>query len=160
MSLELFTQLNTLCIELASLVDELLGTLQNEFELLNQQDIENLSEIAVQKKQLSDKIEHIDQQRNQLIAQTGLDNSRDNIVQLLELASMHIKELPDNWRKIEQLTRRCADQNQINGIILGNNRRNVESRLALLRGQPLTPESYSSNGKTTANNKSRTLAQV
>ena len=160
MSQEVYTQLNTVSIELIASLQQLHSVLKQEHQFLEEKNIEALSAVAENKKQISSNIELLEQQYIKLITQSGIEPAPQNITQFLEMASQSVPELADKWQQIEQLGKACSDQNTVNGIILEYNRRNVESRLAILHGQPLTPDAYSRNGKTTTSTHSNTLAQV
>ena len=160
MSLEIYTELNQLNQQLNALLGELIAALESEHELLLQPNSEELTETALVKKQLSDHINTIDQQRTQLIKQTGLKNNKQDLTRLSEIACAHVPDFSENWQATEQLIKQCADKNQVNGIIMENNRRNIESRLSILRGQPLSADSYTSNGRKSSGPDTRSLAHA
>lgn len=160
MSLETYTQLNSLSLELESSLQELSLALDNELQYLQQKDIAAITNIARHKRQLSEKVEYLEKQCISLIAESGIALERNAIAQFIHNAANSVPALVVNWQKIDQLGKLCADKNQVNGMILESNRRNIESRLAILRGQSLTPDSYARNGKTTSTTFSKSLAQV
>lgn len=160
MSLQIYSQLNTLTLELNSLLSELISSLDDEHELLVDQVAEQLLEPAQRKKQLSEQINTVEQKRVQLLQQAGWENNKQGHAALVQVAQNHIAHFADTWETTEELIRTCVDKNQLNGIIMENNRRNVETRLSILRGQPLSTDSYSSNGRKSPRPDSRSLAQV
>jgi flagellar biosynthesis/type III secretory pathway chaperone len=160
MSLKNFSQLHQLNQQLKPLLDELLAILEQEHQHLVAQATEDLLATTAVKQQLTEQINDVDQQRGQLLQQLGVQNNKHELDELAATAGQQIDGFAENWQQIELLITQCADKNQVNGIILGNNRRNVETRLSILRGQPTTTDSYTNTGKKSSDPDSRSLAHV
>ncbi len=142
--------INTILVTLESQLSELHSLLKKEKELLADSDFDNIAEIAEQKKQLITSIELDDAKFKTLLSNSESVNNTDTSIHEIIL-----KDFPNSlhlWVEIENLLKICKDKNSINGIILANNRRQIQQRLAILQGQSNEVLTYGASGESVATN--------
>jgi len=118
--------------------------LNKEKELLAISDFDNIAAIAEQKKQIITNIEVNDAKfkamlKTQDYAATG--KSIHDIITENIPGSVYL------WIEIEKLLKQCKDKNSINGIILANNRRQIQESIAILQGQSNEVLIYGATGE-------------
>jgi flagellar biosynthesis/type III secretory pathway chaperone len=136
--------IKNLLINIKTELNELYTLLNNEKDLLSRSDFENITKIADQKKQIITDIELYDARFKKIIKDVNNSQSDNTIHEFI------LKNNPDCtslWIEIENLLKICKDKNSINGIILSNNRRQIQNRLAILQGQPNDILTYGATGE-------------
>ncbi|MFV2059511.1 MAG: flagella synthesis protein FlgN, partial [Gammaproteobacteria bacterium] len=106
--------------------------LNKEKTLLAESDFENITEIAELKKQIISEIEMNDARFKTILKDSNDSGSENNVHDII---IKHIPDCSNLWIEIESLLKICKDKNSINGIILSNNRRQIQQRLSILQGQ-------------------------
>ncbi|MCW9023747.1 MAG: flagellar protein FlgN [Gammaproteobacteria bacterium] len=137
-------------------------TLADEFTALSNDDFEQIQQTAQDKNTVFETLEKLEQQRQQHLADAGLDLNSTGVMAYLDRQTANIKsEMSQSWEQIEVLTQHCRQQNAVNGIILEKNRRRIEKALSILKGQITdTHATYSANGKATSTQTSHTFAKA
>lgn len=106
--------------------------LTKEKQLLSENDFDNINSIAQQKKQIITNIEFNDTKFKEMLKildSTGTNKSIHDIIAENIPGSLNL------WIEIEESLKKCKDKNSINGIILSNNRRQIQQHIAILQGQ-------------------------
>ncbi len=135
---------NTILTTILSDLNNLYTVLNTEKDLLSKSDFENITKIADQKKQLITTIELNDAKFKTALKDQDYGQTENTIHDII------IKCNPDStslWLEIENLLKICKDKNSINGIILSNNRRQIQNRLAILQGQENEVLTYGATGE-------------
>lgn len=133
-------------LSLEHTLSSLQSDLQSLYTLLQQetQDLEQLHpdqthDTVQQKLALTSRIEQQEKQFSQLLHSLQLDAKQPQQWAVN-------KSLRDSWKNIETLTRKCHEQNQINGLIIENSRRRIAKRLEILHSISSEKLTYSANG--------------
>lgn len=132
----------------------LLDTLAEEYDALSQKNSEQISRLSNHKQQLSLEIEQLEQQRQSLLENAGVSDFSK------WLNTRATGEISSTWDNIQSLLQQCAEQNQVNGIIVENNRRSVETFIGLLRGQSQSEEAYTRSGAMASKHYSAKITQA
>lgn len=140
---QLFSQLSELCQSLAKLAT----TLQQEESALSQNDFAEIEKLAHDKELLSVQIEQLEQQRHGLCQQLNISGDFASIkTYLAGVSSRLVQRLEQQWDKIRSLGQQCANQNQVNGLLVAHQQRHTQQALAILRGVVGNEELYSASG--------------
>ncbi len=134
--------------EIASYLEQLQQALKNEYQALSDNNMPAIETIAREKTVLMDSLEDLDKERRNILSSAGLNLRATGIEDFLQNDnSGQAAELKTTWTKIADLTRQCEKQNNINGIIIENNKQHTENALSILQGKQQGTELYSRQGK-------------
>ena len=122
-------------------LEKVLESLDHEREALMDRDAAALELVTKEKQQALAKADDLEQQRLALAPDLSA-------MELLAAAP----EVASRWEKLLDLTRRCREQNDINGRMIRRQARRVESTLQLMRGQPSGSGVYGPDGESTQGN--------
>lgn len=134
-------------------MQQLLRALKNESELLKKNNIEALESITQKKLLLTEQIENSEKQRVHFLTQHQLDP--DEPQQWLKNSTLN-----SIWQEIKTDSAACQKQNQINGLVINNNRNKIQAQLDILNATPAVELVYSSSGTSVRQKDSNTLAHV
>lgn len=118
--------------------------LDKEKELLAESDFDNITEVAEQKKQIITKIEVDNINFKNVLESNNYFNTDQSIHDIIADNVPSCKSL---WIEIESLLKICKDKNSINGIVLSNNRRQIQESIAILQGQTNEVLTYGATGE-------------
>jgi len=135
--------------KIKSELDDLHMLLNKEKELLNNNDFENITAVAEQKKHIITNIEVDDVMFKELLKAEDFDN---NGLSVHDIITRNVLDSTHLWVEIEKLLKTCKDKNSINGIILSNNRRQIQERISILQGQSNEMLIYGSTGESVVSN--------
>ena len=140
---QLFAHLNELSHKLGVLAQ----TLQQEQIALSQNAFTAIETLAQDKETLSTEIEQLERQRHALCKQLNINCEFASIKTFLSaISTTLVARLEQQWDKIISLGKQCADQNQVNGILVAHQQRHTQQALAILRGITGSSEVYSATG--------------
>jgi len=135
-------------------MQQLLHVLNNETEALrNNNDLEKLEKITLEKIKLSENIEANEQQRIRFLSEKNLDPNDPK-------QWLNHNKLIFIWQEIKILSEKSQKQNLINGLVINGNRRRIQAQLEILNVRPAIELAYSSSGESINQKNSTTLAQV
>lgn len=145
--------------DIARHLEALQQTLQDEFNALSSQDMAAIAQAAQHKTRLTQLLDDLERERASVLRAAGLDLNSAGITAYLNRYTTphHQNELAQLWQQIEQLTRDCERQNQINGLIIEQSRRRIKNALTILHGQLPGNELYSATGSTVAETQHQSL---
>ncbi len=151
--------LQDILVQEAQCSERLLTCLQAERRALSQRDMDALQQTTEEKLQLSQQLEQLEQQRENLVARLGFSNNRDSLEQCFNSLPQR-DSLKQSWQQVLDNIEACRDGNLTNGGILEVGRQHVEQALSILRGQSGGPALYSPSGNTEADLGRRELGKV
>lgn len=135
-------------------MQQLLKALVNETSALKNNDIEKVEATTAEKIILTEQIEESEKQRIHFLSTRGLDSSKPS-------EWLHNKKLNSLWKKIKNVSEKAQRQNQINGLVINGNRRQVETKIEILCASPPAVELvYSSSGENIKQRNSNTIARA
>lgn len=137
-------------------LNELHSLLNEEKVLLADSDFDKITHIADLKKQI---ITSIELNNSKLKAILSLNTSDDSEISIHEIITKNIPNNANLWVEIESLLKICKDKNSINGIILSNNRRQIQQSISILQGQSNEVLTYGATGESIVNKSSVNLPQ-
>ena len=135
-------------------MQQLLHTLKKETSILENNNIEELKSITLEKIALTEQIEKGEQQRVQFLSAKSLKPNEP--VQWL-----NNNKLISLWENIKIISEEAQKQNQINGLVINGNRRRVQTQIEILStSSPAVELTYSSSGENINQHSSNTLAHA
>lgn len=136
--------------------------LLSEQKALQQEDYETLEPLIKAKFKASQRMDTIEQQRQQLLRRAGLDAEAATMNRLLEQVTRLQPQslLPKQWRGLLERLQQCADQNRINGVLMEGQRRHIQGSLNLLLGQSGDESLYDAAGSTAVTHRHRSVGVV
>jgi flagella synthesis protein FlgN len=137
----------------------LLQTLSAERTALASRDLAALESTTNDKIELYQKLESLDAQRQNIVAELGFQPGRAEFTRCFESLPEAMK-LAKLWLQIMTNIEACKTSNLINGGVLESGRQQVEQALGILRGQGGAPGLYTPAGVTSANLGHRKLGEV
>ena len=135
---------------------ELRAILERERRSLEQRDLEALESAASDKAVHLEKLAQFDRQRKALCRQDG----RELSVEELTRSAADRDGLRRQWQQLLDLAAECKALNLANGSVIHTRLIQLGDRLAVLRGTPAGPVTYSENGGQPAHAAQRSLAEV
>ena len=142
--------LSTLIESAVEQTKELYHLLENEQQALLSEDHEALENLIEQKLRVSQSLDHVEIQRQEIMANAG--QSTDNAFMprflLANQANSEFKPLLMSWGNLMAWLKKSASQNQLNGILLEKQRQHVQRALNILFEQSNTPPVYDAVGGT------------
>ncbi len=155
------TKITPLLEETASYLEQLFQALLNENKALADDNIQAVQEIAQEKVLLMEQLEDLNKERRSLLETAGLDLSATGIDDFFSNNSITKSSgLSALWKTIATLSKQCEKQNNINGIVIENNKRRTESALSILQGKQQTTELYSNKGQSIKMSGKQTLIRA
>jgi flagellar biosynthesis/type III secretory pathway chaperone len=146
---ELASQLRNIFGSLVNGLTEMQTLLQQEHLALTDNNLDNITPLAKQKEKLSLHIERQESLRRTLLEKHQLPFGKNSLALLSrKLPKAVIVELLRAWDQVVELSRGCATQNQINGVVLAHQQRRTQAALRILRGHDGQNEIYSATGNT------------
>jgi len=142
-------KISPLLEDIRSYLEQLFNALESEYTALSDNDIQAIQSIAKEKVILMEQLEDLNKERRILLEEAGLNLSSNGIDDFF-----NSKTLPKNpklqklWSSISSLTKQCEKQNNINGIIIENNKRHTKDALSILQGKQKSTELYTNKGQT------------
>lgn len=134
--------------EITSYLEQLQQALINEHQALTDNNMQAIELVARDKTILMETLEDLDKERRKILSAAGLNLKATGIEDFLQQNNAgQTTELKAIWLKIAELTRQCEKQNNINGIIIENNKQHTENALSILQGKQQNTELYSRQGK-------------
>lgn len=145
-------------------VNDLLLSLESEYDALAEQHADALEEVVRDKQIKIQRLEAVTRQREQLL------NSFDDTVAVEKQSQsehqviQNNKQLADLWEKLVVIAEKCREKNRVNGSIVETASRQSRHALDILRG--ITPnsssnsETYDNSGRTTSFTNKHTLVHV
>lgn len=147
--------------EISSYLNQLLNALVNEHDALSNNNLPKIESIAQEKIILMEHLEDLDKERRSLLKSSGFDLNSTDLDELFQNnSSPRAPLMKSAWEQISKLTRACDRQNNINGIIIENNKRHTENALSILQGRQQTTELYSNKGTSIKMPKNQTLIRA
>ncbi|VAW97415.1 hypothetical protein MNBD_GAMMA23-920 [hydrothermal vent metagenome] len=147
--------------DIANYLEQLFHALENEYTALSNNDLQAIESIAQEKTILMEQLEDLNKERHTLLEAAGLNLSENGIDDFLNSSTLADNPvLKTLWGNISSLSKQCEKQNNINGIIIENNKRHTENALSILQGKQQTTELYSSKGQSIKMAKNQTLIRA
>lgn len=133
---------------------QLLNTLKKETQILKENNIDVLEELAQEKLQLTEDIEKSEKNRIRFLEAKSLNpNEPTQWLKTNKLLSI--------WENIKLLSEQAKKQNQINGIVINGNHHSIKTKINILSASlPSTELTYSSSGENINQRDSTTLAHA
>ncbi len=147
--------------DITNYLEQLFHALENEYQALSDNDTQAIESIAQEKTMLMEQLEDLNKERRTLLEAAGLNLNTSGVDDFLNSSTIPDKpKLKTLWGNISSLSKQCDKQNNINGIIIENNRRHTENALSVLQGKQQTAELYSSKGQSIKMAKNQTLTRA
>jgi flagellar biosynthesis protein FlgN len=121
---------------------------------------ELLDAITVKKRELLGQLEQFNQQCGQILATEKLPNNRDGFnlyFQRAEAEGMPTTETVKNWSQIQSICAECKVLNEQNGASVDLLALHTKRSLDILKGKPLSSNTYGRDGITKSDPVSHTL---
>ncbi|MEE9343543.1 MAG: flagellar protein FlgN [Gammaproteobacteria bacterium] len=125
---------------------QLVETIQDEQAALARRDINALEAITRIKLELTERIEQLELDRNNLLKSLGYTENPDGMNELLTTLD-DASGLKAAWQQVLENIRICRDKNLTNGAVLELGRRQAEYALSILRQQHEPHETYGAEGQ-------------
>jgi len=136
--------------DITNYLEQLFHVLETEYKALSDSDLTAIQTVAQEKVLLMEQLEDLNKDRRMLLESAGLNLAATGINDLFNSSTITNKpKLKTLWDSISTLSKKCEQQNNINGIIIDNNKRHTENALSVLQGQgnQQTTELYSNKGQ-------------
>ncbi len=147
--------------DIANYLEQLFHALENEYQALSDNNLPAIEAIAQEKVLLMEQLEDLNKERRLLLEEAGLNLSATGIDNFFNSSTINNNpSLKTLWGSISTLSTQCEKQNNINGIIIDNNKRHTENALSILQGKQQTTELYSSKGQSIKMAKKQTLIRA
>lgn len=150
-------QAETTIHSLSALIDSAIAQAEQLFELLQSEqqallaeDHDSLATLSEQKLLISQSLDHIELQRQAIMASAGVSidsHSMQNFL-LANQKNTGFKPLLQSWQKLLDVLQKASEQNHLNGILLEKQRQHVKRALNILFEQSSNPSVYDANGGT------------
>ena len=146
--------LETILTTTQDTMQQLLQILLNETAALEKNNIDKFTAITQKKIVLTEEIEKSEQMRVQYLIKNSLNpNEPSQCIQGDKLNTL--------WNKIKDLSTQAQRQNQVNGLVINGNRRQVQTKIDILSANPPSSELvYSSSGENIKQRNSNTIARA
>lgn len=129
------------------LSDELISLLKQEYEVLNTLHVENLHDLATQKKPVIVDMENLSQAWSILLRNKGVELSQEGIERfLIEFDNVNGTELQRAWNSLLNKAKECQKKNAINGSVIYMRHQTTQQTLAVLRGNKSEGQLYNHFG--------------
>jgi len=142
--------LELLLREMYEAICRLNQVLEDEYTALCDKNTDQLQATTVNKLDLTDEIEKLEKQRAILLQSRKLPLSNIGMYTFIHQLDNGVQaSLNTQWSLIEKLIRECEEQNRINGIMVEDQKRYIQSALSILSGKSLITDTYDAKGSTT-----------
>jgi len=137
---------------------ELLSLLKQEYEVLSSTNLDNLENLASQKKPIVVDLDNLGRAWEILLKNKGVELSADGIGRFLnEFDNVNNTQLQAAWISLQEKAKECQKKNIVNGSVISMRHQTTQQTLSLLRGQ--RPEErlynhYGAESNTLSNGKS------
>ncbi|NJO12302.1 MAG: flagellar protein FlgN, partial [Gammaproteobacteria bacterium] len=123
---------------------------------------DSLDASSARKEQLVARFEELDQERRMLCTATGAGNGSDSMQRLIATQAPEARAtLTAKWQRVLELTARCRDANETNGMIAQVRQRQILQLLGLMRTGSSASATYGRTGAAAiAGDSSRPLASA
>lgn len=147
--------------EITSYLKQLLNALNSEHQALSKNNFQSIDIIAKEKIVLMEQLEDLNKERLDLLNAAGFDASTESVEEFLKKTnSPRTPLVQSSWKEISNLTDKCEKQNDINGIVIENNRQHTENALSILQGKQQSTELYTNKGAPIKTTKTPTLIRA
>jgi flagellar biosynthesis/type III secretory pathway chaperone len=133
--------------------------LNKEFEILQQADPEPLHKITAEKQRLIEKIDKTLASQNAFLEQQGLPSNRQGIEAYLQRIARDAP-IHQQWKALEQQFESSQKQNEINGALLTQSRRQIGNALDILQGFSRKQNTYGPSGESRSTQPSKLLGSA
>ena len=141
---------------------DLHATLEQEYKILNANDVTAFENIVKQKQLCAAKLEQNEKLLFTILAKHGFNNNNEGLKQLLAQTENDsaFRSLHESWSELLKSTLECNQQNIINARVINLASVNVRRTLKILNGQSDHAETYAQDGKSVdgSGNQSITIA--
>ena len=134
-------------------------TLQNERRALEEQNIDELDQAVTTKSDCVGKLQQLESQRQALCEASGFHPGPDQMEQLVDWCDED-SVITRCWSQLMDIAADCNALNLTNGAIIQMRSQMMASNLAVLRGGEPQPDTYRRQGRDSAANKQRSLAEA
>ncbi len=128
-------------------------TLAAERTALEERDPDALERILGAKTAHVETLAALDTERQQLFAAAGIETRRG------EGSATQHAGIGQRWQQLVDLADECAQLNQANGFVIRARQSRVDTRLKIIRGEPIAPVTYGHAGDRIGNGH-RSLAEA
>ncbi len=132
-------------------------TLAAERTALEERDPDALERILGAKTAHVETLAALDTERQQLFAAAGIETRRGE-GSAIQSATQHAG-IDRRWQQLVELADECAQLNQANGFVIRARQSRVDTRLKIIRGEPIAPVTYGHAGDRIGNGH-RSLAEA
>jgi flagellar biosynthesis protein FlgN len=140
---------------------ELVEGLQAERQALTGRSVEALNASSANKERLLARFEELEQERRMLCGAAGAGNDARAMDKLLGAQETGVRAtLEAKWRRVRELTARCRDANETNGMIAQARQRQILQLLGLMRTGANAGATYGRTGVAATSASSRALASA
>jgi len=140
----------------------MLDSLHTERQALTARTVETLDASSARKEALLVRIDELEQERRMLCGATGAGNGSQSMERLIATQAPEARAtLEAKWRRVAELTVRCRDANETNGMIAQIRQRQILQLLGLMRTGGNAGATYGRTGAAAAaSDSSRPLASA
>lgn len=146
------------------LAQQLLQELNVEADILQKsQQVELISNIAANKRQLVAQLEQFNSHLSQVLNLEKLPNSQEGIKEYFsraEAANLSTANLVGNWTRLMLICADCRNLNEQNGAAIDLLSRHTKRSLDIIKGKPQFANTYGSDGTTQSERYVHTLISV
>lgn len=156
------TALTDLFRQEQAVLEQLIQTLDGEWQALQAQDTEALAQAASDKVARLKRIEGMEQTLADIVTRAGYSHDRNGIEACIAWCDHEAAgELNHSWQRLLESLQQCQERNRHNGAAIETHRQHAQAALAVLRGQTDRPATYASSGMTNDKDmNTRTLAKA
>lgn len=151
-----FDQLLRGCVERTIGMKELLN---EERSALEAQDADALLAIAAGKQHVLSQLDALEKNRREICHAGGFSSHPDEMESIVKSCD-NDSTLLGSWNRFVELARECSDLNARNGAIINVRYRQIAGALAVVRGERQGNQTYGRDGRDSAGNAKRVLAQI
>jgi len=152
------TRISDLIEQETGFYNQLLDTLNAEYQALCSNDFETVQQLTSTKQQIIDTLSSLGRQRETLLQQAGFDTDKSGMTACIKQCG---GQLERDWHSLMAGVSECSRQNEINGIMISTASRHTMNALSILRGQqPGENVRYGARGEALTITSSNTLAKA
>ncbi len=138
----------------------LLQTLHNEFESIQNRDLDILHQTLQKKIHYTSKLEQIEKEVNSnithLVSKPDSNTVKKFLASFAKLSTSNSKLISE----LETIAHQCKTQNEINGRLVNSANNSIKQALAIISGQEQNYSGYNANGKNEDNNSQNSISVV
>ena len=136
----------------------LLQTLQDEFESIQNRDLEVLQKVLQKKLDYTLKLEYIEKEINNniehLVAKPQSDTIQKYLASFAKLSTGNSKLVSE----LETIALQCKTQNEVNGRLVNSANNSIKQAIAIINGQDQSFTGYNADGKNEDNNSQNSIS--